>query len=402
MYCENCGTKLRDGAKFCRNCGKQIGQSMPYSKNVFSNVTQPLAGENGEMTSPIKADIPESGEGLTGWFKNRRNVVICIVLAVLIIMLVVCGILFVKHLQKPQEEPDTEQIEAATEATEEILEDISEEIKEEMMLVVKGEKAVNYPEITYEEAFANYFTSPEWTCFRGTKEGPDDDGDGNPDYELEGIEIVQFTGDCVYSDAQVKALIQFCKDNDTGIYQITYVSFDGKPQSTSVMSEFVDVIFRTYVEATTVIEETEVVESVEAEEDIFYYDDYLYWAGRYEGERFTVEMHMYTGLYETDTQQGTIFVYENETGTIICSGTLEKSGDINDGDNGAPWIPEFNGYFNDDAPWRTQYTILYQFADRGSVLYDVGCYSIDGVYYIELGSLDTYYERLKMVEHFES
>ena len=108
---------------------------------------------------------------------------------------------------------------------------------------VKNGHPSNYPDQTYGEAFGNFFAYPTWKYFKGEKEGPDDDGDGKPDYTESDIDVVEFTGRCTYSDTEVKALLQFTLDKESDTFQATYLSFNDVPQSTLMMMGLLDTVF---------------------------------------------------------------------------------------------------------------------------------------------------------------
>ncbi len=113
----------------------------------------------------------------------------------------------------------------------------------EYVLGVKGGTNSAYPGVTYGEAFENFFFNPSWQYFVGTQEGPDEDGDGEPDYTVENTDVVEFTGDCLYADVEVTALIQFVLDNEAGTFQPVYLSFNEVPQNMLMLSELMDTVF---------------------------------------------------------------------------------------------------------------------------------------------------------------
>ena len=116
----------------------------------------------------------------------------------------------------------------------------------ENVLGVKNGHPNSYPDITYGQAFESFFGSPTWKYFVGTKDGPDDDGDGKPDYTEDGIDIVEFTGYCTYADVEVKALLQFTLSKDDDTFSATYLSFNEVPQSTLIMYALIDKAFEEY------------------------------------------------------------------------------------------------------------------------------------------------------------
>lgn len=96
---------------------------------------------------------------------------------------------------------------------------------------------------TYGDAFDEFFSYPTWKYFTGTKEGPDEDGDGKPDYEEEKADIVEFTGYCTYLDTEVKALIQFTLDKNGDTFEATYLSFNDVPQNMLMLYNLLDTVF---------------------------------------------------------------------------------------------------------------------------------------------------------------
>ena len=107
---------------------------------------------------------------------------------------------------------------------------------------VKNGYPDSYPNKTYGQYFDNFFSTPTWKYFVGTQEGPDDDEDGKPDYTEENVDIVEFTGYCIYQDVKVKALIQFTLNEDD-TFSATYLSFNDVPQDTIVLSALLEKVF---------------------------------------------------------------------------------------------------------------------------------------------------------------
>lgn len=96
-------------------------------------------------------------------------------------------------------------------------------------------------EITYGEAFEAFFANPTWNHFTGTRNGPDDDEDGEPDYVEENVDIVEFTGNCMYSNTEVKALIQFEISGDT--FEAVFLSFNDVPQTEQMLNDVLEAAF---------------------------------------------------------------------------------------------------------------------------------------------------------------
>ncbi len=115
--------------------------------------------------------------------------------------------------------------------------------EDEHVLGVKGGTPNAYPGKTFGEAFENFFGSPTWKYFVGTREGSDEDGDGKPDYIEENIDIVEFTGYCTYQGVEVKARIQFTLSKEDDTFSATYLSFNEVPQSMLMLSALMEKVF---------------------------------------------------------------------------------------------------------------------------------------------------------------
>lgn len=115
--------------------------------------------------------------------------------------------------------------------------------EDENVLAVKGGEPLAYPGKTYGEAFENFFSSPTWKYFVGTQEGPDEDGDGKPDYTEENVDVVEFTGYCTYRDADVKVLIQFALDKENDTFDAVYMSINDVPQNNFTLWSLIETVF---------------------------------------------------------------------------------------------------------------------------------------------------------------
>lgn len=199
MFCHNCGTEYE--GRFCPNCGtKSINikdQDVSYNSINQSNSQRSIA-------TPIKVKK-------SGW-----NIFLGIFIVVGIIF-----VIFVRVLGIGEDAP---------------LEiNYVEEVKQGYPLA--------YPETTYGEAFGNFFSNTSWEYFVGTKEGPDEDGDGVSDYNEDDIDIVEFTGNCMYQDVEVKVLIQFTLSKDSDTFEATYLSFNDVPQNDFMLSALFEAVF---------------------------------------------------------------------------------------------------------------------------------------------------------------
>ena len=140
---------------------------------------------------------------------------------------------------------------------------------DENVLSVKGGHPTDYPNITYGDAFENYFGDPTWKSYKGTQDGPDENGDGKPDYTINDVDVVEFTGYCMYQDVKVKALIQFALDKENGTFTTEYLSFNDVPQNLFMLAGVLSDAFETYQNEHGVSTATE---SIDEKKEIRDYD----------------------------------------------------------------------------------------------------------------------------------
>lgn len=107
--------------------------------------------------------------------------------------------------------------------------------EDEHVLGVKNGTSSKYPGVTYGEAFEKFFGSPTWRYFEGTTK--DENG------KERSASVVEFTGDCIYSDVEVKACIQFELDKGGETFKASYLSLNDVPQNAFVLSALIDKVF---------------------------------------------------------------------------------------------------------------------------------------------------------------
>lgn len=93
--------------------------------------------------------------------------------------------------------------------------------------MVKGGYRESAPDLTYEDAFSAFFGTPRWKYFEGEN----------------GQDVVEFTGDCIYRDVNVKARIQFIVDEDKGTFEATYLAFNEVPQDALTLAAVIGKAF---------------------------------------------------------------------------------------------------------------------------------------------------------------
>lgn len=87
-----------------------------------------------------------------------------------------------------------------------------------------------YPDITYEEAFDDFFDNARWKYFQSDT----------------GKDVVEFQGECMYDDDTATVLIQFLLNKDKGIYKIYTMAIDDEEQSLLVYAVLMDKVFGSY------------------------------------------------------------------------------------------------------------------------------------------------------------
>ena len=251
------------------------------------------------------------------------------------------------------------------------------------VVAVKGSSPEEYPKITYEEAFEAFFGNPKWTYFKGTRKGPDEDGDGKEDYTEDDLDVVEFTGSCVYADAEVEALIQFELDMDAGMFEVAYLSFNDVPQSNYIMYALIEKVFASYSEEDDYTYEDEEDDyAYEDEEDDYAYKDKeviyaLDVAGKYSGVlgNSYAEIHMYTGATGDNIGKATVYI-DSE---VENYGGIEYSGQL--------YAYDTNVYMLDCDDENNYQLCVYE-----------GASGIEFEFFIN----GSYAENYFMMEHFES
>ncbi len=103
------------------------------------------------------------------------------------------------------------------------------------VLMVKGGKPEKYPDITFGEAFDNFFGTPSWKYFQGTQ----DDSE-------EVFDVVEFSGTCLYQDVPVTAKLQFVLSDNQDTFEASYLSFNDVPQNRIIMTGLLTKVFEEY------------------------------------------------------------------------------------------------------------------------------------------------------------
>lgn len=92
--------------------------------------------------------------------------------------------------------------------------------------LIKTATPTDYPNITYGEAFDDFFTNPHWAYV-----------------EMDGEQIIDFTGQCTYDGEDVNCEIMFKLDMQEGTFEVKYYEFDGNEQDLNDWPSILDTIF---------------------------------------------------------------------------------------------------------------------------------------------------------------
>ena len=181
MYCPRCGEILNNDARFCNRCGLQLYEGLS-TEEVYQNTNA----------------------------KPRKNhsVLLSAIVKVIIISVIVCVVawLFLDTSGGISSEDDR------------------------YIDFVKNGSPEAYPDITYGEAFSNFFSNCQWQYFKG-----DNDTD-----------VVEFSGDCMYRDAEATVTLQFILDVDEGTFEAGYLAFNDVPQVVLVEYALITTVFDAY------------------------------------------------------------------------------------------------------------------------------------------------------------
>lgn len=130
-------------------------------------------------------------------------------------------------------------IDNATNAISDVAKDITDHVSnytdkdDEHVLAVKNGYPESYPDITYGNAFDEFFSSPTWKYFKADS----------------GEDVVEFTGHCTYRDENVKARLQFILDMEEGSFSNGALSFNDVPQAQLITNILLNKVFTSYEEA---------------------------------------------------------------------------------------------------------------------------------------------------------
>ncbi len=129
--------------------------------------------------------------------------------------------------------------------------------EDEHVVGVKNGYPEAMPEITYGDAFENFFGNPTWKYFEST----------------DGRDVVEFTGRCTYMDQEVKARLQFILSKDGKSFEQGAMSFNDVPQSSLITSALVYKAFASYAEDNDIEMDNDLEDAFETQTDLYYDED---------------------------------------------------------------------------------------------------------------------------------
>lgn len=143
--------------------------------------------------------------------------------------------------------------------------------EDEHVQMVKNGYPEMYPDLKYGEVFEAFFSNPTWTYFHAET----------------GEDVVEFTGNCIYRDQEVKARLQFILDMENNTFQAGALSFNDVPQTELITSALISTAFQSYQEENSNITNNETNSSNNAESPESEYS----WEGTWE-DTYSQRCHM--------------------------------------------------------------------------------------------------------------
>lgn len=128
---------------------------------------------------------------------------------------------------------------------------------DEHVIGVKNGYPEAAPQITYGDAFENFFANPTWKYFGST----------------DGKDVVEFTGKCTYLDQEVKARLQFILSKDGKSFKQGALSFNDVPQSSLVTSALIFKAFASYAEDNDMELDSDLEDAFGSQTDLYYDED---------------------------------------------------------------------------------------------------------------------------------
>ena len=206
--CPYCGQMLNAGAQICPGCGANFGA------NFVDTNTQITCPRCGEPLGSHERYCHRCGLSLVGGYsesepEERKGSSFKPLLIFLLIVGLVSGACYLIFNTPAGSVVG---------------------IEDEHITFVKNGSPVSYPDITYDEAFSEFFGNTSWEYFVSDK----------------GLDVVEFHGDCMYYDTEITVTIQFVLDMDDGTFEMEYDAFNDVPQSVFMSYSLISKVFEDY------------------------------------------------------------------------------------------------------------------------------------------------------------
>jgi hypothetical protein len=255
MFCNKCGTKAFEDAVFCQKCGERVvientSAATPNIETRDTNITE---------TTPIDSAVPTQNNAVNPSASKKLrsfgricSVIGAVALAInsflglgipliifailLIIGLGSVAISFVMRVMAKSKVLALGIIGVIAVAAIVIVASLFDgnsgfgnllDSNNRYVRIVMDGSPDAIPNISYGEAFNNFFGTPRWTYFKS------DDG----------RDIVEFIGDCTYQGVPVTAMIQFVVDGGSERFEAIYLEFNGVPQNILTLAALIDIAF---------------------------------------------------------------------------------------------------------------------------------------------------------------
>lgn len=227
------------------------------------------------------------------------------------------------------------------------------------VLMVRGGYRENNPDLTYEKAFSAFFDAPRWKYFESD----------------EGEDIVEFTGDCTYQEAAVKARIQFKVDEENGTFEAVYLAFNEVPQDALTLNALIEKTFteeesdsEKTADTETLSDDTPSVSSDETETSgVLSKEEALAMVQNWNAEHRLGDCQTQDAEYAEDSSDGR-YKYN-----VICNGNASEIFIYVNPQNGAMSVEEYDSYYDSIDYWyRTVYLeeeLEMQYDEDGNEVY---------------------------------
>lgn len=214
MKCKACGAEITNDATFCNFCGEKVDQSQDTNNERVMKTTSQRSSEEKysgkEMMDKIAKFITGGLSiisvimvigGLLGFFDSNP-----------VPFLILVGVvMFANWLEEKL--PKFPTIFFAIFEIIALIICFSISNDAGAVLSVKEGRPNQYPNITYERAFEDYFANPAWEAC-----GKDEDGN----------EVVKFTGTCTYLGNDAVAEVKFRIYEEQGSFVVSSVKLNGE------------------------------------------------------------------------------------------------------------------------------------------------------------------------------